>query len=67
MDYIGIVQQAQAAFVEQDGCAAYVSDTDDFSYLDDGWHYDSAAYLAMGAAFADAVHALEQNCGKAAK
>ena len=62
MDYIGTVQQAQANFVAGDACAAYVTVTDDLKYLDDGWHYDSAGYLTLGAAFADAITELDLAC-----
>ncbi len=41
MDYIDTVQKAQQDFVANDECAAYVTVTDDLSYLDDGWHYDT--------------------------
>ena len=34
-----------------------------FSYPpDDDWHYTSADYLTMGAAFADALANLERRC-----
>lgn len=62
MDFIGTVQQAQANFVESDACAAYVTITDDLDYLDDGWHYDSAGYLILGAAFAEAIAELYSSC-----
>ena len=62
MDYIGTVQQAQANFVAADPCAAYVTATDDFAYLDDGWHYDSDGYLVLGAAFAEAILQLQSSC-----
>ena len=62
MDYIDTVQQSQRAFVDNDACAAYVVDTDDYSYLDDGWHYDSDGFVKLGAAFAEAMIELEQEC-----
>ncbi|MBO6576815.1 MAG: hypothetical protein JJ896_14400 [Rhodothermales bacterium] len=63
MDYIGTVQQAQQDWVENDACAAYMTDTDGYAYLDDGWHYDSDGFVAMGTAFAEAMLALEARCG----
>ena len=63
MDYIEIVQAAQRDYVESDTCAAYVTVTDGMAYLDDGWHYDSDGYVRMGTAFAEAMIALEDECG----
>ncbi len=62
MHYIETVQQAQADFVAADGCAAYVTVTDSLAYLEDGWHYDSEGFIRMGAAFAKAMHGLQQRC-----
>ena len=62
MDYIATVQQAQQDFVNSDVCAAYVTVTDDFAYLDDGWHYDTDGFVRMGAAFAEAMTGLEREC-----
>lgn len=64
MDYIGIVQEAQKAFVEADECAAYVTVTDELDYPPtDNWHYDSAGVIRLGEAFAEAVLELEATCG----
>lgn len=63
MDYIGTVQEAQRAFVASDGCAAYITDTEEYGYLDDGWHYDTEGFVSMGSAFAEAMVALEARCG----
>lgn len=63
MDYIETVQDAQRAFVECDACAAYVTITDDLPHSEDAWHYQSDGYVAMGAAFAEAVAELESACG----
>ena len=62
MDYIGTVQNAQADFVREDPCAAYVTVTDDLGYLDDGWHYDTQGFVRLGTAFADAMIELETDC-----
>lgn len=62
MHYIETVQRAQAQFVATDACAAYVTDTDDFGYLDDGWHYDTAGYIELGSAFARAMRELQRRC-----
>ena len=63
MPYIATVQQAQREFARADLCAVVSTVTDNLQYSDDGWHYDSAGYLAMGRAFADAMVALESRCG----
>ncbi len=65
MDYIGTVQEAQQDFVANDECAAYVSVTDDLSYLDDGWHYDTEGFVQLGTAFAHAMAELEETCAAA--
>ena len=62
MDYIDIVQDAQAQFVATDSCASYVTVTDDLPHSDDAWHYRTDGYVAMRRAFADAMLKLEQNC-----
>ncbi len=64
MDYIGTVQDAQQAFVDNDDCAAYVTVTDELGYLDAAWHYDSDGFVRLGKAFADAMMALEEECGR---
>ena len=64
MDYIATVQEAQARFVAADSCAAYVTVTDDFAYLDDGWHYDSAGYLELGETFAESMAGLKERCAQ---
>lgn len=56
------VQKRQAAFVEADRCAALVKDTEDFSFLPDGWHYTSQNYVTLGEAFAREMTRLEQSC-----
>lgn len=64
MDYIGIVQAAQKAFVETDECAAYVTVTDELDYPpSDDWHYTSDGFVRLGEAFAEAVLELETSCG----
>jgi len=63
MDHIGIVQAAQAAYVESDECAAYVTATDDIGYDDDPWHYNTDGFVKMGMAFAEAMLELEATCG----
>lgn len=63
MDYIETVQLAQQDFVSSDACAAYVTATEDLGYLDDAWHYDSAGFVRLGTAFAEAMSELESRCG----
>lgn len=64
MPHIDIVLAAQARWVEQDSCAAYVTEIERYNHSDDAWHYDSQGYLDMGVAFAEAVSALETECGQ---
>lgn len=64
MDYIGTVQEAQQAFVDDDECAAYVTVTEELGYLNDGWHYDSDGFIRMGTAFAEAMIKLEEECAR---
>ncbi len=57
-DHGDTVRAAQASFCESDPAAALVTDTDDYANSDP-WHYDTAGFIALGRAFADALHALE--------
>lgn len=53
MPYIKRVHLAQKLFVEQDVCAAYMTQTDTYPYGDeDAWHYLSDGYIKMGEDFA---------------
>lgn len=61
MDHIAVVQQAQASYTAADRCATLVGVTDELGYSDD-WHYDTAGYLRLGQAFAEAAAALETAC-----
>ena len=63
MDYIGTVQQAQQAYVDDDACAAYVTVTDDLTHSSDAWHYDTDGFVRLGTAFAETMKDLEQKCG----
>ena len=63
MDFAKVVQAAQHRFVEQDACAALVTETETYGYPEtDAWHYDSDGFVRMGIAFANAVVALEARC-----
>lgn len=62
MDFIAPVQAAQARYVASQRCAAYVTEIDDYQHISDGWHYDSEAYLKMGAAFARAMTETAASC-----
>ncbi len=63
MDYIETVQEAQQSFVDDDECAAYVTITEEIGYPDDdAWHYDSDGFIRLGAAFAEAMFELEEEC-----
>jgi hypothetical protein len=63
MDYSAQVRAAQSAWTTADRCAALVTASDDFGFLPDGWHYQSADYLTLGNTFAQAMHVLEDRCG----
>lgn len=64
MDYIDRVQQAQASFAAADQCAELVSVTDDLTYRDDEYHYDTEGFIRLGEAFAEAVLHLEDMCSE---
>lgn len=53
------IRDAQAAFAEADPRAALVTSTNGYGYSDP-YHYDTAGYLDLGRAFAEAVHALRE-------
>lgn len=53
-----LIQYAQEKFVAQDKNAAIVRSTKNYSYGDDPWHYNSAAYIDLGKNFADEVYRL---------
>lgn len=53
------VREAQAKYVAEDGKAALVTSTDNYSYSDP-WHYDSEGYLDLGRKFAEAMAAIRQ-------
>jgi hypothetical protein len=61
MDYSPVVQRAQAEYAAADRCAALVDVSDGIGWSDD-WHYDTASYLRLGRAFAEAVHGLQDAC-----
>ena len=61
MDYSPVVQRAQADYTASDRCAALVEMRDEIGWSDD-WHYDSASYLRLGAAFAEAMQGLRSAC-----
>ncbi len=51
------VREAQAQYVAEDGNAALVTSTDNYSYSDP-WHYDSEGFIDLGKKFAEAIAAL---------
>jgi len=59
MDYSPVVQRAQAEYAAGDRCAALVDVGDGLGWSDD-WHYDTAGYLRLGQAFAEAMHGLQE-------
>ena len=61
MDYSPVVQAAQEEYTAGDRCAALVDISEGIAWSDD-WHYDTAAYIRLGKAFAEALHALSEDC-----
>ena len=62
MKYVKEVQSAQQAFVNNDKCAIYVQETEQYAFIEDGWHYDSSGFINMGKAFASAADKLHKKC-----
>ena len=63
MPHAAEVQAAQSAFAQRDPCAALVTATDGIGFApNDAWHYDSAGYVALGKAFAEAMADLQDAC-----
>lgn len=67
MDYIDMVQRGQASFAAADHCAELVSETDNLSYRDDEYHYDTEGFIRLGEAFAEAVLRLENTCSESVR
>lgn len=65
MQYSPEVQAAQQQYVQDDACAAIVTETKDYKFLPDGWHYQSQDYVRLGRAFADAYLRLAPQCKSA--
>ncbi|MEZ6241586.1 MAG: sialate O-acetylesterase [Phycisphaerales bacterium] len=57
-DFGETVRAAQAAFCDHDPAAALVTTTDGYGHSDP-YHYDTAGFLDLGRAFADALESLE--------
>ena len=55
--YGDLVRQGQADFVDSDGYAKLVTQTDEYKYSDP-WHYDSQGYIELGKRFAEAIHSV---------
>lgn len=62
MKYSHEIQQSQLAYTQSDACADLVTETENFSFLEDGWHYVSNDYVRLGRAFTDALVALKSSC-----
>lgn len=58
--YGEVIRTAQQAYCEADSAASLITMTDELDYSDP-WHYDSAGYIALGIAFADAMASLEDH------
>lgn len=58
MGYADIVRRAQEEVALADPHAVLIT-TDDYSFLDDAWHFDSAANLDLGEKIAEAFIAME--------
>ncbi len=63
MSYISRVHLAQQLFVESDQCAAYMSNSDTYTYGDDPWHYTSESFVQMGKDFALSYQQVIKTCG----
>jgi len=63
MPYISRVHLAQKLFVESDQCAAYMSNSDTYTYGDDPWHYNSESFVQMGKDFALSYQQVIKTCG----
>lgn len=62
MPFINRVHLAQQLFVEKDVCAAYMTNTSNYSYDNDPWHYSSEGFIRMGEDFANAYKKLITSC-----
>ncbi len=58
MDHIEVVQAAQRAFTERDSMAVLVTNTENYRFQEDKWHYATENYIDLGIAFADALESL---------
>lgn len=59
--FIGAVHSAQRKYTNEDDCATYITNTENYNFSDP-WHYDTDGFIKMGIAFADAVKQLEKEC-----
>ena len=57
--YGEVIRKAQTEFVQNDGYAALITATDNYSYLDAS-HYDSVSYLDLGQRCADEIVRLQR-------
>lgn len=57
------LRAAPLSWTNSDRSAAPVTARVDFGPLADGWHYGSADHPALGNAFAEAMHGLDDRCG----
>ena len=60
--FISVVHAAQEAFVNQDPCSFYVTETENYTFSSDAWHYNSEGYIKMGNVFANSIIKLDQKC-----
>ncbi|XOV79389.1 MAG: sialate O-acetylesterase [Aestuariibacter sp.] len=68
MPYIKRVHLAQQQFVEQDICASYMSNTENYPYSEkDAWHYLSEGFVQMGTDFAMSYLKLAGQCNDSGK
>ena len=62
MPYIDLVLEGKQRFVDDQACAALMTETDTYTHVSDGWHYTSDDYVEMGKAFARSFRALSDTC-----
>ncbi len=54
-DYAAEVRRGQQRFVESDPAAALITATDNYTYVDDGAHYDTPSLIDLGQRFAEGL------------
>ena len=53
---------SQESFVNQDPCSLNITETENYIFSHDAWHYISDGHIKMGIAFAKAMNSLNDIC-----